>query len=114
MTFIKSFVVACIVFTASTSIAFSQTSSTNQTADSTKTLTLKVKGITCSMDLKTISSNVEKLHGVSSCKAGKMGPTSSFTIKYNPELVAEKEINTAIENTGGCENPNDRPYKVKQ
>ena len=30
------------------------------------------------------------------------------------KVFTEKEIVTAIENTGGCENPNDRPYKVKQ
>jgi len=108
MKFIKSFVLAFIVLTATASIAFSQTT------DSTKTVTVKVKGINCSMDLKTISANVEKLKGVSSCQAGKMGTTSSFLIKYNPALVTEKEINTAIENTGGCENPDEKPYKVKQ
>jgi len=107
MKFIKSFVLACIALMASTNIAFSQTT------DSTQTLSLKVKGITCSTDLKTISSNVEKLKGVSSCKAGKMGTTSSFLVIFNPTIVSEKEISTAIESTGGCENPNDRPYKVK-
>jgi len=114
MKFNKSLVVALVAWTATIGIAFSQTTNTNQTSDSTKTLTLKVKGITCSMDLKTISTNVEKLKGIGSCKAGKMGTTSSFIIIYNPYLVAEKDINTAIENTGGCEDPNDRPYKVKQ
>ncbi|MBK8243643.1 MAG: hypothetical protein IPK88_09470 [Saprospiraceae bacterium] len=112
MKFIKSFVLAFIVLTATTSIAFAQ--STTQKTDSTKTVTIKVKGISCSMDLKMISANVEKLKGVSSCKAGKMGTTSSFEVKFNPALVTEKEINTAIENTGSCENPDERPYKIKQ
>jgi copper chaperone CopZ len=114
MKFIKSFVLAFIVLIATASIAFSQTTNTNQITDSTKTLTLKVKGITCSTDLKTIAANVEKLKGVSSCTAGKMGTTSSFIVIYNPTLVTEKEVNVAIENTAGCENPDDRPYKVKQ
>ncbi len=108
MKFIKSLVLALIVWAASTSTAFSQST------DNTKTVTLKVKGITCSTDLKTISANVAELNGVSSCKTGKMGPTSSFVIEFNPTLVSEKEINSAIENTAGCKNPNDRPYKIKQ
>lgn len=98
---------------AGTNQVFSQTNSALH-SDSVKVISLKVKGITCSTDLKTISANVEKLKGVSSCKAGKMGTTSSFEISYNPNWISVKEINTAIENTSGCENPDDRPYKVKQ
>lgn len=105
---------AFTVLTATTNIAFSQTTTTNQTTDSLKTATIKVKGITCSMDLKMISANVEKLNGVSSCKSGKQGTTTTFEVKYNPALVNEKEIFTAVESTGSCENPDERPYKVKQ
>lgn len=112
MKFITSFVLAFIVLTAITNIASTQI--TTQKTDSTKTITVKVKGISCSMDLKMISANVEKLKGVSSCKAGKMGTTSLFEVKLNPALVTEKEINTAIENTGSCENPDEKPYKIKQ
>lgn len=114
MNLIKLFVLAFIALTATTNIAFSQTTNTNQTTDSLKTATVKVKGITCSMDLKMISANVEKLNGVSSCKSGKQGTTTTFEVKYNPALVTEKEVFAAIESTGSCENPNERPYKVKQ
>ena len=114
MKFIKSFVLAIIVLTASANSAFSQTTTTNQTTDSLKTATVKVKGITCSMDLKMISANLEKVKGVSSCKAGKQGTTTTFEVKYNPASVTEKEIFAAIENTGSCENPDERPYKIKQ
>lgn len=114
MKFIKSFVLAIIVLTATANSAFSQTTTTNQTTDSLKTATVKVKGITCSMDLKMISANLEKVKGVSSCKAGKQGTTTTFEVKYNPASVTEKEIFAAIENTGSCENPDERPYKIKQ
>ena len=116
MRFIKLFVLAIIVLTATANSGFSQTTTTttNQTADSLKTATVKVKGITCSMDLKMISANVEKVKGVSSCKAGKQGTTTTFEVKYNPALVTEKEIFAAIEGTGSCENPDERPYKIKQ
>lgn len=114
MKFIESFFLAFTVLTATTNIAFSQTSTTNQTTDSLKTTTVKVKGITCSMDLKMICANAEKVKGVSSCKPGKQGTTTAFEVKYNPTLVTEKEIFSTIENTGSCENPNERPYKIKQ
>ncbi|BDC99580.1 heavy-metal-associated domain-containing protein [Persicobacter psychrovividus] len=92
-------------------------SSTNlieKVAESTKTIKTKVKGVTCSSDLKTIANNVEGLEGVSSCKAVKSGPTSTFEITFDPAVVSEKQINAVIQNTSGCKNPNDRPYKVKQ
>ena len=86
-----------------------------QTVNNTsKTLSTKVKGITCSSDLKTISANVEKLKGVNACKPGKTGPTTAFMITYNPTLITEKEIYNAIKSTPGCDNPNDRPYQIKQ
>ena len=111
MKFIKSFVLAFIVLTATTSIAFAQ--STTQKTDSTKTVTIKVKGVTCNNDLKTLSTNVNELKGVSECKSGKAGPVSEFQVTFNPALISVKEIYKAIENTGGCSDPKDRPYKVK-
>jgi copper chaperone CopZ len=113
MKFIKLLFFAIIILTATANSSFSQATTSNQT-DSLKTATVKVKGITCSMDLKMISANVEKVKGVSSCKAGKQGTTTTFEVKYNPVLVTEKEIFVAIENTGSCENPDERPYKIKQ
>ena len=114
MKFIKSFVLALIILTATENSAFSQTTTPNQTSDGLKTANVKVKGITCSMDLKMLSANVEKLKGVSSCKAGKQGTTTAFEVKYNPALVTEKEIFGAVKNTGSCENPDERPYTIKQ
>jgi copper chaperone CopZ len=108
---IKSFVLVFV--TLFTYINYSQAINLTQTNENLKTITIKVKGLTCSNDLKTISKNIEKLKGVISCETGKMGATSSFKVKFDPELVTEKEIYAAIENTGGCENPDDRPYRVK-
>jgi len=114
MKFIKSIVLAFTVLIATTNIAYSQTTTTTQTTDSLKTATIKVKGITCSMDLKMISTNIEKIKGVRSCKTGKQGTTTTFEVKFKPELVKEKEIFAAIENTGSCYNPDVKPYKIKQ
>lgn len=110
MKILKTFVVAITLMLATTAVTFAQ--STKEELKVT-VIKLKVKGITCSTDLKTISANVKKLKGITTCKAGKTGPTTTFEISYDPALVTKKEIHQAIEGTGGCKNPADRPYKVK-
>lgn len=112
MNFFKTaaFVAALSIF-APTAL-FSQASPEVE-VENQKSVTVKVKGVTCSKDLKTISDNVEKLDGVSSCKAKKPGPTTTFLVTYNPEIVTEEQIHAAITGTGGCENPDERPYKIK-
>ena len=114
MKLFKPLILVLVIILSVKISAFSQTTTPNQNTDNIKTATIKVKGITCSMDVKMISANVEKLNGVNSCKAGKQGPMTSFEVKYNPTLVAEKDIYAAIEKTGSCENPDERPYKIKQ
>lgn len=114
MKFIKSFVLAFALLLASTTFSYSKQIPSVIPSDTLKTTTIKVKGINCSMDLKRIAANVEQVSGVNSCKAGKQGTTTTFEVKYNPALVDEMKIYSAIENTAGCENPDDRPYKVKR
>ena len=105
----KKIIIAVIIFTTIGNRSFAY----NKSPLTDSTITIKVKGVTCSNDLKTLADNVKELKGVSDCKPGKMGPTSVFKITYNPAMVSTKEIYKAIENTGGCSDPNDRPYKVK-
>jgi copper chaperone CopZ len=100
-----------IIFILIVSVAIANSSFAASFTDST--ITVKVKGVTCSNDLKTLSDNVMELKGVRACKPGKAGPTSVFKITFNPALVSSKEIYKAIENTAGCSDPDERPYKVK-
>ncbi len=109
MKLVKLLAVVCALFFISTT-AFSQTTNNKQI----KSASIKVKGVTCSGDLKTIAGNVEKLDGVVSCVAEKPGATTKFDVKYDPAVVTEKQIYAAIEDTEGCKDPKDRPYKVKQ
>lgn len=105
----KTLIAAVLFCTAINSKSLAQdVKSVNDT-----TITIKVKGVTCGNDLKTLSDNVKVLKGVTECKTGKAGATSAFTITFNPALVDTKKIYHAIENTGGCSNPNEKPYKVK-
>ncbi|MCX7743606.1 MAG: hypothetical protein N2167_03475 [Flavobacteriales bacterium] len=114
MRFIQLFIFIMTFIITTTNSVFSQNNRIDTNRDSLKTFTIKVKGISCSMDLSMISANVEKLQGVIRCKPLKQGPTSTFEITYNPSKVSENEIFLAIENTASCENPDERPYKVKQ
>jgi copper chaperone CopZ len=114
MSFLKFSILALFFWAAAPCSTFAQTANNDQGAQNLATTTLKVKGVTCGMDLKSIAANVEKVTGVSTCKPGKQGPTTTFEIRYDPALASEKAIHAAIENTAGCQNPNDRPYKVKQ
>lgn len=114
MKLLKSFILAFILLTATTDHALSQTVTADPGAEGPVTSVIKVKGITCAMDLKMISANVEKLKGVSSCKAGKKGATTTFVVNYHAAHVTEKDIFDAIEGTGSCDNPDMRPYRVKK
>lgn len=107
----KKIIAAVLIFTAIGNKSFAQAGST--ASDTATTITVKVKGVTCKNDLATLSDNVKELKGVADCKSGKMGPVSEFQITFNPAVVSTKEIYKAIENTAGCSDPKDRPYKVK-
>ena len=115
-------------YTLTLALAFTIAASTSAYAQTTKsdvgavaqthnveTIKLKVGGITCSGDIKDIQGKVSKMNGVTSCKqVGKLSPTSVFEVSFNPEVVSEKEIRKVVEDTPGCDNPNEKPYKVKQ
>ena len=106
MNYYASIAIAIITFLTFSSTSFAQ--------EKDSTITVKVKGITCGTDCNMIKSSVEKIDGISSCTVAKQGTTSSFEIKYNTSKLTEKEIYSAIENTGSCENPSDKPYTIKQ
>ncbi len=88
--------------------------STTKAQNTDTTITVKVTGIGCASDVKSIGDRIKKLEGVIECNVGKQGTTTSYIVKYNPQLTNEKELHSTIENTAGCENPNDKPYKVKK
>jgi copper chaperone CopZ len=85
-----------------------------QTATKDTTITLKVKGLTCSNDLKTIATNVKEIKGVTACKPGKLGPTSTYKVTFNPAVVNRNDLVAVIENTPGCGDSDEKPYKVKK
>jgi copper chaperone CopZ len=117
MKHIKLFCLACLLTTISVGVATAQaaTASTVEAVEvvTAEKMTVKVKGVGCSRDIAAISKNVEELAGVTTCEVKSKGAISKFLVQFDPALVSEKAIYAAIEGTSGCENPNDRPYKVK-
>ena len=113
MNLFKICFIAIIGMTISSNISYAQSSTASVQTEVEKTINVKVKGVGCSADIKSISANVEKLDGVSSCKILKKGATTTFEVVMLSNVVSEEAVHAAIEGTGGCKNPNDRPYKVK-
>lgn len=116
----KYFNALLLVFVLSITVTVTCSAQTSKeqpqaTAQTLQTIKLKVSGITCSGDCKDIQKVVSKMNGVTSCKQiGKPTATSVFEVIFNPAVITEKEIRKAVENTPGCDNPDEKPYKVKQ
>lgn len=98
----------CLFFTAEANAQTATVAKNNET-----TISVKVTGVGCSTDIRTIDASVEKLAGVNSCEASKRGAVTRFEVSYNPDVVCEDDIYQVIQDTPGCKNPNDRPYRVK-
>ena len=113
MKYIKYTVSLLIAVFATLSTLEAQTSTPLMKFEDVEIIEVKVKGVGCSADIKSISENVEKLDGVSRCKVLKKGATTRFEVYLLPSKVEKTEIFATIEDTPGCKNPNDRPYKVK-
>ena len=79
------------------------------------TVDIKVTGIICGMDVPLINDRVKKETGVKDCKAvSKPGATTQFKITYNPTEISYQKVMEAVEDAPSCEDPKDRPYKVKK
>jgi len=110
MNLIRIFILVAVTYCSTLNLVFAQTT---KASESNKTILVKVKNVGCADDLKMICDNVEKLEGVGSCIVEKQGATTKLQVNLNPSLVTEDAVQVAIENTGTCEDPNDRRYKVK-
>ena len=112
-------IICSLALVAITTSVSAQSASENktQTKDVQKEQTIKIKvsGLNCGGDMKDIQKSVAAIEGVSSCNPqGKVAANTVFEITFNPAITSEKEIQKVIEGKGACDNPNARPYKVKQ
>jgi copper chaperone CopZ len=112
--YFSALIIACLFFFAASASAQDGKPRTASQTQKLQTIKLKVSGITCSGDCKDIQNSVAKLNGVTSAKmVGKPSAKTMFEVTFDPAVVTEKEVRSKVEDTPGCENPNDRPYKAK-
>lgn len=111
--FLKIALLCACCYALPTALAAQTSTTVTQQTVSLETTTVKVSGVGCSTDIRTISAKVRELEGVTACEAAKRGAVTRFEVSYNPDLVCLDDIRQAVEQTPGCKNPNARPYRVK-
>ncbi|HXH18519.1 MAG TPA: heavy metal-associated domain-containing protein [Chitinophagales bacterium] len=95
-------------------IAAANTGIAQTAADTLKTATIKVSGITCNGDMPVIKKRLLNQEGIDEAafSAAKSGAVT-FTVKYHSAIITEKKIREVIEGAPSCDNPSLFPYKVK-
>ena len=96
MNFFKSLIVAFIALLASTNFVTAQTTATVQTAENIKTLTVKVKGVGCSNDCKTICTNVYRFRYARARPYPNIPPNTHTTTKFRARRDQNVFVNLAI------------------
>lgn len=85
-----------------------------QANDTLKTATIKIKGISCTMDLPIIKKKLVNEEGIDDVAYSEVKSEAVFfTVKYHTAIISEKQIRTTIENAPSCDDPSEKPYKVK-
>lgn len=85
-----------------------------QANDTLKIATIKIKGISCTMDLPIIKKKLVNEDGIEDITYSEVKSEAVvFTVKYHTAIITEKQIKTVIENAPSCDNPEEKPYKVK-
>lgn len=72
----------------------------------------RVKGITCANDINTLTERVKAIPGVIKFETLKQGAISKFSLGVLINKVKPSVVIDTIQNTAGCKNPADRPYKI--
>ena len=99
---------ACSINAQAQHVASDTTATTTE-----RTILVKVTGVGCSNDVRSIAANVEKLDGVNACTVIKKAAVTRYEVRFDPAIVSEEAIHAAVEATPGCSNQASRPYQVK-
>lgn len=105
--------ITLITLFVTTGTAFAQEQQAEE-ADSAKTITVDVTGITCGNDLNIINDNLKEETGVIKSEAlGNASAKTSFEITYDPGKITRKQIVKVVEGSPSCDRPELKPYRVK-
>ncbi|MDP2175259.1 MAG: heavy metal-associated domain-containing protein [Bacteroidota bacterium] len=103
-TSLTCFILLASIF-ANTSPLLSQT----QKPVKSQTVTYTVTDMGCSTDQKILETALYRKKGIKKVAI----QADKITITFNPQKISNEEIIKVIENTGTCEDPNDKIHKVK-
>ncbi len=105
---IPAIVVVLLVFLISSSLKA-------QTGEAVKKAIIKVGNIHCDNDMPTIKKYLLNKDGIYDVTyTDRVHSASMFTITFQSDVVNQMQIEEAIEATPGCDDPDDRPYRVRK
>lgn len=100
-----TWVVILATLFANASALFSQT----QKPAKSQTITFTVTEMGCNNDQKILETVLYRKKGIKKVAI----QDEKVTVTFNPQKISSDEIIKVIENTGTCEDPNDKIHKVK-
>lgn len=105
----------CCIVIAAISIAFPVAAQTPATIDTVKKVVLKVSNLHCNNDMPTIKKQLLNQDGIDEVVFTDIsGTVSTFTVTYHSSVTNQELIEKTIESTPGCDDKNEKPYKVKK
>lgn len=108
--FAYTFGVIAALFIGSTA-----TAQTSGIADSTKSYIVKVSNLHCNNDMPTIKKQLLNKDGIDEVIFTDIsGVSSTFTITYHTSAINPDQIEKTIEDTPGCDDKSEKPYRVKK
>lgn len=84
-----------------------------QSADTLKSFTFEVKNLHCDGDMPAIQKNLLNQEGIDEVSFTKRKKQASvFTVLFHTAATRPEQIKAAVENTAGCDAPDEKPYRV--
>ena len=85
-----------------------------QSTDTLKSMTLKIGNLTCDGDMPTIQKNLLNQDGIDEVMfTSRKKEASTFTVLFHSAATDADNIKLAVENTPGCDDPDEKPYRVQ-
>ncbi|MBC7555123.1 MAG: heavy-metal-associated domain-containing protein [Taibaiella sp.] len=94
---------------------FDGSAQTSASPDSVKKAIIKVVNLHCNNDMPTIKKQLLNQDGIDEVLFTDIsGTLSTFTVSYHSSVINQEQIEKSIEGTPGCDDKNERPYKVRK
>lgn len=103
----------CALFSAGALFLTSDTHA--QSADTLKVVTIEVGNLHCDGDMPTIKKQLLNADGIDEVTfTDRKKQASAFTITYHTAATDPQRLKAVVENTAGCDEPDEKPYRVQR